>query len=1042
MIEDSDDVEQPRLLEALIAIEDARQTGATELDLAGLELDELPNEVRGLTHLESLNLTGNQLSWLPDWFGELSGLRDLDLSNNDFEEFQPEVLDLKQLRYFDISVNELTELPVDISRLKELRDLKVWGNQLESLPETISNLTNLESLEADQTGLTVVPAAIFKLTRLKRLELSGNELTELSEQIGNLRNLEFLNLRSTQLQTLPQNVGRLTALNTLLLSNNNLQSVPDSLKELAALRRLELSANRLTEVPGGIRRLTKLTALDISVNQLNDLPDWLCELTDLKQLTVSHNLLKQLPERLKGLRSLSSLHANNNELTELPRDIGELPNLEILDLSSNQLTELPDTLNNLKSLRVIYLHGNDSLGIPLEILGPLASDRQPTPPDAKVILDYYARLQAGKRPLNEAKLILVGRGAAGKTSIVNRLVHNVFKDEKKTEGIKITDWKIRLHGSEEIRLNIWDFGGQEIMHATHQFFLTQRSLYLLVLNGREGGEDTDAEYWLKLIESFGGDSPVLVVLNKIREHPFDINRQALRQKYPAIREVIKTDCEDGTGIKQLRTSIERETDQLESLRDPFPAAWFSIKNKLTATKKNYLSFEEYRKICANLGERDPESQELLTTYLHRLGVALNYKDDPRLRDTHVLNPRWVTNGIYKVLNAEKLEKQKGEIRLTDLPKILDANEYPGSMHRFLFDLMKKFELCFTFPEDDARYLIPELLDKQQPAEADEFRPDECLNFQYHYPVLPEGLLPRFIVRTHVLSEGLPRWRTGVILEFEGCRALVKADVQDKKIFISVTGHVPSRRRLLAVIRSDFESIHHNIRNLQAQEMVPVPNHPKLVIPYKKLQVMEKAGLPKFTEVSGETVIHLDVEELLNGVNLRQARTDLEGERIIGARRLFYSYSHKDETLRNELDTHLKLMQRQGIIETWHDRRINPGDDFEKKIDENLEVADIILLLVSADFIASEYCYENEMKRALERYYNGEARVIPVIIRDVNWSKAPFGKLQALPKNGKAVELWSNKDSAWRSVSEGIERVVTLMRKPRRAGLTEFDSESW
>ena len=206
----------------------------------------------------------------------------------------------------------------------------------------------------------------------------------------------------------------------------------------------------------------------------------------------------------------------------------------------------------------------------------------------------------GKRPLNEAKLILVGRGAVGKTSIVNKLVHKIFKDEKKTEGIKITDWRIRLHTNEDVRLNVWDFGGQEIMHATHQFFLTQRSLYLLVLNGREGGEDADAEYWLKLIESFGDESPVIIIMNKIKEHPFDLNRSALQRKYRAIREFIKTDCEDGTGFDQLLKAIERETDRLDHLRDAFPASWFSIKDKLSKMEKNFLSFEEYREVCARV----------------------------------------------------------------------------------------------------------------------------------------------------------------------------------------------------------------------------------------------------------------------------------------------------------------------------------------------------------------------------------------------------------------------------------------------------------
>ena len=122
------------------------------------------------------------------------------------------------------------------------------------------------------------------------------------------------------------------------------------------------------------------------------------------------------------------------------------------------------------------------------------------------------------------------------------------------------------------------------------------------------------------------------------------------------------------------------------------------------------------------------------------------------------------------------------------------------------------------------------------------------------------------------------------------------------------------------------------------------------------------------------------------------------------------------------------MQRQGMIESWHDRAIEAGDDWRQRIDDNLERADIILLLVSADFIASDYCWEKEMKRALERDEKGEAHVIPVIVRDCIWTRAPFARLQALPENGRAVTLWPDKDSAWRSVAEGIEKIVTQIRR--------------
>jgi MinD-like ATPase involved in chromosome partitioning or flagellar assembly len=144
-------------------------------------------------------------------------------------------------------------------------------------------------------------------------------------------------------------------------------------------------------------------------------------------------------------------------------------------------------------------------------------------------------------------------------------------------------------------------------------------------------------------------------------------------------------------------------------------------------------------------------------------------------------------------------------------------------------------------------------------------------------------------------------------------------------------------------------------------------------------------------------------------------------------RVFISYSHKDERLRRELETHLKLLQRQEVIATWTDREIMPGQQWKDEIDENLESADIILLLVSADFVASDYCYDVEMKRALKRHDAGEARVIPIILREVHWRFAPFAKLQALPTLGKPVMDWNNRDEAWSDVAAGIRKVAEQIR---------------
>lgn len=144
--------------------------------------------------------------------------------------------------------------------------------------------------------------------------------------------------------------------------------------------------------------------------------------------------------------------------------------------------------------------------------------------------------------------------------------------------------------------------------------------------------------------------------------------------------------------------------------------------------------------------------------------------------------------------------------------------------------------------------------------------------------------------------------------------------------------------------------------------------------------------------------------------------------------VFCAYSHKDELLRNELETHVSILKRRGIVSVWHDRRIMGGIEWAEKIDEHLNSADIILLLVSSDFIASDYCYDKEMTRAMERHELGEARVIPVMLRPCDWDGAPFFKLQGLPTDMKPVTRWISQDEAFTNIAVGIRRVAEELRR--------------
>jgi hypothetical protein len=141
--------------------------------------------------------------------------------------------------------------------------------------------------------------------------------------------------------------------------------------------------------------------------------------------------------------------------------------------------------------------------------------------------------------------------------------------------------------------------------------------------------------------------------------------------------------------------------------------------------------------------------------------------------------------------------------------------------------------------------------------------------------------------------------------------------------------------------------------------------------------------------------------------------------------VFFSYSHEDEELRNRVEKHLAMLKHEGLLQTWHDRRLAAGSDLDQGISQNLEAADVILLLVSADFLASPYCYSREMARAMERHHAGQAVVVPVIVKPCDWHRAPFGKLLAVPRDGKAVTLWANHEEAFADVAVHLR---TLLEK--------------
>jgi internalin A len=506
-------------------------------------------------------------------------------------------------------------------------------------------------------------------------------------------------------------------------------------------------------------------------------------------------------------------------------------------------------------------------------------------------------------------------------------------------------------------------------------------------------------------------------------------RELTSRGIPAIRDFIQTECNSGAGIDQLRAAIVRETDRMEHLRDSFPSSWFNVKETLANLhdERDFISFQRYRELCTRQGIGDTSAQETLVAFLHDLGIVVNFRDDPRLAEMLILKPEWVTNGIYKIVNSDILMQKRGELELADLEGVLPARRYPRQMHLFLLELMSKFELCYEYSERPGTYLIPELLGKEEPDLA-AYEESGALEFRYRYDILPEGLLARFIVRSRALNEDKVYWRNGVVLRWQDNTAVVKADMLDRLVTIRVIGPPERRRRLLAVIQADFEHLHRSMA-LRVEAEVPVPGYTGLAVPYQTLVVMQAEGEAFIPLVHGDRMVRVSVDSLLVGVEEDQRARGAEPARGGAAPvRLALSYAHQDEELRDRLATYLKLLERQGMIRSWHDRKVMPGQEWKEAIDESFRQADLILLLVSANFLSSDYCYEGEMRMMLERHEKGEARVVPVILRPCDWRNSPFGRLQALPKGGWPVTSWGKRDEAWNDVAMGIRRAAEGIRR--------------
>jgi internalin A len=728
--------------------------------------------------------------------------------------------------------------------------------------------------------------------------------------------------------------GNIIGLNLDEFNIKNLKLISN----LTQLTHLSLFYNKIKKIKG-LNKLTKLQQLYLSSNQISRIEN-IEALTNLQELDLSDNQIVRI-ENIETLTNLEQLDLGDNKISCI-ENIKFLSKLKRLDLSDNQIKKIQkkDILN----LKLEIIYTDDSIwylenqinfyGNPIET-PPIEIVKQGN----EAIIAYFESIEEESIPLNEVKILFIGHGGSGKTSLKKAIKNEPFDiNEGTTKGIEhdeIVNIESKKIGN--IKAYLWDFGGQEKMHPTHKFFFSKRSIYILVLDARS---EDKANYWLDLIKIYGENSKILVVFNKMDQNPsYNLDEAKLKYLYPNIIGFYKTSCPDNYrekyDFKQFKEKLEETVRKTELVSTRFSPKWAKLKDDISKENKEFLSLTEYQQVCRKYGIKKDTHKMTLLGYLNDLGLVLYYPDD-NLQYTEVINPKWITAAVYKLFYDDKIIKNKGRFKKKYLWQVLEnikEYDYPEEHRPFILYLMEKFHICLKLKEKD--YLILDLLPNE--TRKPPFCIEAALKLRLKYNLtIPKNVINDLMAGLyHYLYEDYI-WKTGIVLYKENGEnyALIEIDEPNKIIDIFVFGG-DEPRAFLSYIRNVFDGLIRDIPNLKKKELLPLPEKNDYgeyeYVSYKELIGLER--MRKAVYVSGILGKEFSLKELLDGIEDRRVREKDYDPRLPDI------HIHTKTEVNPEININIQLINNINLLQSsfndLKDELIAQNEDQDKDLEKEL-----------------------------------------------------------------------------------------------------------